>query len=605
MRNLKVSARIILGYVSLIAISAALVGFLAALLFSINKSSAFLTDEALPLMGQTGELERAIGGLDASMRSFYYSHDPSYLNTAQELLPEVDRLFQQVSGGLRRFPGAGGAELSALGETLRGQVEAVKAQMAVSQGSMSALGTSRESFSTLRDETFETISDYYDTTRAALTVANEKGDAALVERLDRYMTYNDGLWDNAEGAQVSFWRGQARRDSAELAKTKDQMKAVAEALASLVNDPELDGEFRAQAEKLQGQVPACQKALEEFLAAWDNSEKDSRQLTEKLSLASKTITGLYEKTEVLAQDAARTTRTQVSQALTAAFAGLALMLVVGLAASILITRGITRSLKRALDRLIEGGGQLEENAGQFAAVAEELSSGAQENTDSLSEVSAALEELGSMTKSNSENAESGRALMVRTREVVDEARESMTRLNAAMDEVSKSGAEIGKIIKTIDEIAFQTNLLALNAAVEAARAGEAGQGFAVVADEVRNLAQRSAEAARNTADLIAGTIKNIGVGHELTRTTGERFGEMTAGLAQVGAVVSEVASASQEQFHGLTNIGQAMGRMDQVTQKNSITADRSAGASRTLADQSAQLLETVDELQALFLGRSA
>ncbi|MDL2227189.1 methyl-accepting chemotaxis protein [Deltaproteobacteria bacterium OttesenSCG-928-M10] len=183
---------------------------------------------------------------------------------------------------------------------------------------------------------------------------------------------------------------------------------------------------------------------------------------------------------------------------------------------------------------------------------------------------------------------------------MDSARGSMGRLSTAMGEISSSGAEIGKIIKTIDEIAFQTNLLALNAAVEAARAGEAGAGFAVVADEVRNLAQRSAEAARSTADLIAHTIGSIEAGTALTRSTEEQFEQMDSGFRKVGELVAEVANASQEQFSGLAQIDQSVKQMDQITQSNTGAVDRSAQATRSLADQSASLREAVAELNTMF-----
>jgi methyl-accepting chemotaxis protein len=171
-----------------------------------------------------------------------------------------------------------------------------------------------------------------------------------------------------------------------------------------------------------------------------------------------------------------------------------------------------------------------------------------------------------------------------------------------MEEISVSGNEIGKIIKTIDEIAFQTNLLALNAAVEAARAGEAGAGFAVVADEVRNLAIRSADAAKNTADLIAATISNINSGSEMVHTTADNFKTVENHSYKVAQLISEVDAASKEQTQGINQITIAMNEMDKVTQSNAATAEESASAASQLSVQAENLLSTVSDLQVLIHG---
>jgi methyl-accepting chemotaxis protein len=377
---------------------------------------------------------------------------------------------------------------------------------------------------------------------------------------------------------------------------------VAEALAGIAGERDLDDDLKIYTDQLRSSVPASISALNEFLQDWENGENQNLALSNLLKKASSGIDSLYQKTEALALAGADDTRTKVAEALTAAFIGLLLMLVVGLVGAFLTTRSISGSLRRAIEQLTDSAAEVDQNAGSFATVAHELAGGAQENSASLNEVSSALDELSSMTRQNSENSEIGNSIMAQTQTAMDAARASMAQLTRAMDEISSSGSEIGKIIKTIDEIAFQTNLLALNAAVEAARAGEAGSGFAVVADEVRNLTQRSAEAARNTAELIASTINNINAGTALTHSTDEHFGTMAQNLVKVGQVMGEAANASQEQFSSLTHIDQAIKRMETVTPKNSSEADdsASASASRDLTHQSTELMETVTDLRRLF-----
>jgi methyl-accepting chemotaxis protein len=241
---------------------------------------------------------------------------------------------------------------------------------------------------------------------------------------------------------------------------------------------------------------------------------------------------------------------------------------------------------------------------ELSSASNTLASGATENAASLEETSAALEELSSMTTRNADNAVEANDLMSKTTEAVEKAENSMTNVIEAMEHIATSGNEIGKIIKTIDEIAFQTNLLALNAAVEAARAGEAGAGFAVVADEVRNLAIRSAEAAKNTADLIATTISNIQMGSEMVNSTSVNFQTVSGSSAKVAQLVSEVAEASREQSQGINQITTAMTQMDKVTQSNAASSEEAASSASNLAVQAANLMKGVDDLSAIVFGGS-
>ncbi len=287
--------------------------------------------------------------------------------------------------------------------------------------------------------------------------------------------------------------------------------------------------------------------------------------------------------------------------LSAAIAGLAI-LAVGFVQW--LSRRIRRPLESAVGRMHDFVAQTTAAATQIAGAGQALASGASQQAASLEETSASLEEMSGMTKRNAEAAQNAKQLAGQARVVVDAGAASMTQMSAAMHGIKTSSGEIAKIIKTIDEIAFQTNILALNAAVEAARAGEAGMGFAVVAEEVRALAQRSARAARETADKIEAALAKSDEG---VRTSGEVAGVLNQIVDQVrkmDALVGEIATASAEQSEGIDQINKAVSEMDKITQNNAASAEESAAAAEELSTQSGELSDLVASLGHL-VGMSA
>ena len=261
-----------------------------------------------------------------------------------------------------------------------------------------------------------------------------------------------------------------------------------------------------------------------------------------------------------------------------------------------IAKGVADPIRRIVDSLNQGADQVATASGQVSSASQQLAEGSSEQAAALEETSSSLEEMSSMTRQNADNAARANSLMQETLSMAASADRQIKDMQQAMSDISVSGQEIRKIIKTIDEISFQTNLLALNAAVEAARAGEAGQGFAVVADEVRSLAMRAAEAAKNTSELIEGTITRIGQGSELANHVIQGFDGVASSNKKVAELVAEIAAASSEQAEGIGQVNTAVTQMDQITQANAATAEESASASGELNAQAENMREVVLEL---------
>ena len=242
-------------------------------------------------------------------------------------------------------------------------------------------------------------------------------------------------------------------------------------------------------------------------------------------------------------------------------------------------------LNNILGQILIANKEMNAGAMQVADASQSLSQGTTEQATSLEEISCTMVEMASQTTVNAENANKANNLALKAKDAAAMGSVQMAEMIMAMDEMNDAANSISKIIKVIDEIAFQTNLLALNAAVEAARAGKHGKGFAVVAEEVRALAARSAKAARETAALIESSVEKTTGGTEIGNKTAEGFGEIVREVTWVTELVEEIANASSEQAHGISQVKQGLSQIESVTQRNMANAEESAAASEELSSQ--------------------
>lgn len=285
-----------------------------------------------------------------------------------------------------------------------------------------------------------------------------------------------------------------------------------------------------------------------------------------------------------------------NSAIAMTLAGMILGALIAITLGVTLSIAISKPINKIVDELLKGADQVAAASEQLSESSQQLAEGSSENAASIEETSSTLSQTSSMVQQNTENTREAAILSIDTKKSAEKENEEMADMLSAMEDIKKSSSEISKIIKVIDDIAFQTNILSLNAAVEAARAGEAGAGFAVVAEEVRNLAQRSAQAAKDTASMIETSVERAATGVTIAKKVADSLNEITGKVEKVHAIMDEINVASQEQAQGVGQINKAVSQMEQVTQSIASNAEESASASEELNAQAENMKEIVENL---------
>ena len=606
---MKLGTKILIGFIGLIVVAMILGGVAVWEMSSVKTTATSLASEFMPATAVANNIEREALDTMYEMRGYAFTEDTnmlarSLMNLAQvkEHLAAAKSLASKSDDHDLDFL----KEAAEKAEARAAEYEALAKQtVAVTDG----LEKDRDEMNVAAQAYMKVCDEYLATQSTKLQEALKTTDTngiinvVDVEDLINKMRIANDIIDLGNNIRIGNFKAQALRDPQLFRATQAKFVGLNPKLDELKAVTKLEINLK-QIESCRAAGQAYAEAMTGFLKNWEAREdlgaKRGVAAAAVLAEAKNTANGSMETATKSSAAAAGS----LGNASTTMIVGLIVAAIIGVTLAFFITRSITKVLRRISENLATGAEQTVSAAAQVSSASQSLAEGASEQASSLEETSSSLEEMASMTRRNSENARKANDLGKLAREAADKGVGNMQTMSAAMEAIKVSSDDIAKIIKTIDEIAFQTNILALNAAVEAARAGEAGMGFAVVADEVRNLAQRCAQAAKETAGKIEDAIDKTSQGVELSGKVAEGLNDIVDKVRQVDELVTEVSGASREQTEGITQINTAVSQMDKVTQSNAANAEESAAAAEELNAQAETLKQSVTELLQLVGGKN-
>lgn len=615
LKHASLGAKIGIGFGTIIVIAMILGGVAIWSMSNVNRLAKTMVDQYVPAVKVANEVERNSLKTMYAARGYAYTEEEQFLTETRNQLAAVKQKVQEASEL------AAAQKIDALAKNAQQASQYVAEYEKLFDDTVKqnkVMADAKAASLEAADKYMDVAYGFLKTQNQLLTEAIQKvrtmngnisGSAAeemalgIEDRVRKVNLVNDVI-DLGNAIRIGTWQSIANRDPKLFQETERKFDDVNKKLDELkaITKQQVNLE---QIEACRAAGAAYLKCMQDFLTAWFAREELNAKRNE-------TANRVLEAAQNAALDGIRETDTgaqQAQKALSIAIwtmvIGLALGLVIGVVLAYSIARSIVGPISRVIAGLSQGAEQVNAAASQVAQSSQAMAAGASEQASSLEETSASLEEMASMTRQNADNTNQANALMQEAQQFVQDGMQRMEQMTAAIAEIRRSADDMARIVKTIDEVAFQTNLLALNAAVEAARAGDAGKGFAVVAEEVRNLAQRSAEAAKNTAQLIENAQKQTESGVQMTAQLEEAFRRIADSASKVASLVSEVTAASNEQAQGIDQINTAVAQMDKVTQANAANSEEAASASEELSAQARELNDMVAVLTQIVGGKAA
>jgi len=531
-------------------------------------------------------------GTSARVQNFkaQTDNDMALMARAAERLDAVDGILNKMEKITRDAEDI--RRMEAIAESADGYQQAMQGYMQAAQ-SGAATGDFRRRMDENAGHYVQNCDDFLNGQQEKLTID-------MQERHEKITLAND-IIDLGNDTRIKAFKSQATRDPALMQQAQKNFAQMDQKFEDLRKITRLEVDLD-RIDSVQQAAAGYGQAMAGFLKNWKELQalgKTRDNLGNTMIAACRQLAdaGLGETQEIAGE-----AMSALKSASGIMVGGLAIALIVGVLLAFFLTRSITGPINRIISGMNEGSEQVASASNQVSSASQSLAEGASEQASSLEETSSSLEEMAAQTRQNADNAEQADGAVKDTAKMVESGVESMQRMNTAINEIKESSNETSKIIKTIDDIAFQTNLLALNAAVEAARAGEAGKGFAVVAEEVRNLAQRSAEAAQNTSQLIEKSQENAGNGVSVADEVARQLESIQESSKKVTTLIGEISAASKEQAQGLDQVNTAVSEMDKVVQQNAADSEESASAAEELSSQASEMEKMVAELTDLVGG---
>ena len=596
MKNLTLTYKISIGFILLVLITLILGTMAIVNMKSVEGGSHQLADVYVPELIVGNNVERhalltmyAIRGYSLSEEKNYLVEGRQYISVIKLHLDEAKALAEKYS-----LPKLTELEKQARTKTLEYDVLVTETETL-----LNALTTYRGDLDKGAAKYMANCNQFLlkQTQEMQNDIATKKSSEKMNERLQKITIVNE-IIDIGNDTRIKVFKSQALREPAiiyEAQKNFPKMELLFSSLSKITYTPANIQQIK------ETELAAAQykEALDNFIKSWVTLQEVGKKRTvvgnEVLEAAQETAKVAMSQTTEISRDSADS----LAASSYIMIIGLLVALIVGISLAIYLIRSITVPIIRAVESITSANSQVVSAAGEISESSQALAEGASQQASSIEEVSATVEQATAINNQNADNSREADILAKDTKEAASEGFARGTELMAAMQEINSSSERIAKIIKTIDEIASQTKLLALNAAVEAARAGEHGLGFAVVADEVKGLAQRSANAATETSEIIEQSIKQIKNGLDVAKKTNEAFGNIDEKIKKTSNLISEISISTKEQSEGMSQIAQAMGNIDQVTQQNAATSEEAAAASEELNAQAVSMQDMVAVIAAM------